>query len=864
MSPLDVARGYEPEAARSLAQSRWPLWLTLALRDLRTGLSGFAVFIGCIALGVMVITGVGALSDALRNGLATQGKLILGGDLAFVRPHARATTDERAALGKLGRVSESATLRSMARRLDGSDQTLAELKAVDGLYPLAGAVTLDSSAALASVISQPMAAAVEGPLLDRLSLNVGDTLKVGDSDIVIRARLMFEPDGLGDRASFGPRILVSMATLERTGLIQPGTLIRWRYAVDLPASVPQSRDSLKEIAAQLRADLPGAGFTVADRFEPSPQLTRTLERLRQFLTLIGLTSLIVGGVGVANAVSTFVDKRRKVIATMKSLGAPPHFVFRMFLTQILAVAGIGVAIGLAFGYMVPFVVDAAVGSSLPVRAEFAVTWNSVATAIAYGLLVALLFALWPLGRAERVSPTVLFRDEVSGDRTWPRAPVIAATAAVGVALVAFTILTTDRWDIALGFYGGLSILLLVFWGVGQIVPRFVRLLPRPRSPELAVALSSIAAPGGLSAAILLSLGLGLSLLVAVALTDRSMQEELSGRLPERSPTYYVLDIGKGEAAPLQSFIANRAPGALIETAPMLRGRLVALKGVPAESVKTAPDAQWVLYGDRGLTFSAAIPPGSTVVEGTWWDAVYTGEPLVSFEAGLARKLGLGVGDEVTVNVLGRNLTARIANLREIKWESLNLNFVLVFSPNALEAAPYKLLATVTLPQNASLESETALGRDLGKAFPTTTQVRVKEAIAQFNKILEKVLIAVRVAGGVTLLAGALVLAGALATAQRRRLKEAVILKALGVTNRRIMLAHMCEYAILATVAGVFAIVLGSLAAYIGLRVMDVPFVFSLTAVAQALGVAVALVALLGLLSTTLVLRTPAVPLLKSE
>ncbi len=867
MSPLDVAHSAAaPPVVPPVVppQSMWPLWLRLAARELRMGLSGFAVFIGCIALGVMVITGVGALSDALRKGLSSQGKLIVGGDLSFVRPHARATPAEIAGLSKQGRVSEAATLLAMARRPDGSDQTLAELKAVDGLYPLAGAVKLDGTSSLASVIGEPMAAAVEVPLLDRLGLKLGDIIKVGDSEIVVRARLLSEPDGLGDRASFGPRILVSMATLERTGLVQPGTLIRWRYAVDVPPTALNTREGLKLVEDAVRIDLPDAGFTVSNRFDPSPQLTRTLERLRQFLTLIGLTSLIVGGVGVANAVSTFVEKRRKVIATMKSLGAPSSLVFRMFLAQILAMAGLGVAIGLALGYLVPFAVDAAVGSALPIPLEFSVTLASIVTAIAYGLLVALLFALWPLGRAERVPPSVLFRDEVSGDRTWPSLAVLAGLLVTALSLIAFTVATTDRWDVALGFCAGLAVLLVVFWAVGQAVPRLVRLLPRPRSPELAFALSSIGAPGGLSAAILLSLGLGLSLLVAVALADASLQDELSGRLPERSPTYYVLDIGKADAKPFEDFIAKEAPGSRIETAPMLRGRLVALNGVPAESVKTAPDAQWVLYGDRGLTFADGVPPGSTVVEGAWWAPGYAGENLVSFEAGLARKLGLKIGDEVTVSVLGRNLTAKIANLRELKWESLNLNFILVFSPNTLAAAPYKMLATVTLPATATPEAEIALARNMGKAFPQTTQVRVKEAIAQFNAVLAKVLIAVRVAGGVTLAAGALVLAGAMATAQRHRIKEAVILKALGVTRRRILLAHLAEYAVLALIAAVFAVALGSLAAYAGVMVMEVPFVFSIAAVVQALVTAFMLVAAFGLVSTSLVLRAPPVPLLKSE
>lgn len=842
-----------------------PLWLSLAFRELRTGWSGFLVFIACIGLGVMVITAVGAISDALRAGLSSQGRAIVGGDLAFVRPHARATAVERTRLAAIGVVSESVTMRAMARRTDGSDQTLAELKAVDGVHPLVGAVAVEGASTLADAIGKPMTAAVEPALIDRLGLKVGDTLKVGDAELTIRAVLKSEPDGLGDRASFGPRVLVSMATLERTTLIEPGTLTRWRYAVTLPDAVSVTRDQLKAIAANVRRDLPEAGFTVANRFEPSPQLTRTLERLRQFLTLVGLTSLIVGGVGVANAVATFVDKRRKVIATMKSLGAPGRLVFRMFLAQIVAVAAVGIAIGLAAGYALPILIGRLIGDALPIRAEFVVSPFSVATAIGYGLLVALLFALWPLGRAERVPPSVLFRDDVANDGGRPAAHVIASLAGVAALLLATIIFSTDARLVAIGFCVGLAVLLGVFWSIGRLVPMLVRRLPRARRPELAVALSSIAAPGGLSGAMLLSLGLGLTLLVAVALVDASLQRELAGRLPERAPSYFVLDLGKSETEPFRAFVEREAPGSRVEVAPMLRGRLVALNGVAPEDIKASPDAQWVLYGDRGLSFSGKVPKGSRVVEGAWWAPDHSGEALVSFEAELGRKLGLSIGDKVTVNVLGRNLTARIANFRELKWESLDINFVLVFSPNALAAAPYKLLATVTLPTASAPTLEASLARAMGKAFPATTQVRVKEAIEQFNGVLEKILLAVRIAGGVTLLAGALVLAGALATAQRRRVKDAVILKALGVTRRRILFAHLAEYLILAVIAAALAVVLGTLAAWIGVSLsMGVPFQFDTAAVAQALGLATVAIVTLGLVSTALVLRTPPVPLLKSE
>ena len=298
---------------------------------------------------------------------------------------------------------------------------------------------------------------------------------------------------------------------------------------------------------------------------------------------------------------------------------------------------------------------------------------------------------------------------------------------------------------------------------------------------------------------------------------------------------------------------------------MLRGRLISLKFLPVESIKVGPEAAWVLTGDRGLTFSATLPAGSTLVQGSWWPADVSGEPLVSFEADLAKKLGLTIGDSVTVNVLGRNLTARIANLRDVKWDNLALNFVMVFSPNALQSAPYKLLATLMLPKETPLDGEVALSKSMGRAFPAVTPIRVKDAIVQFNAVLDKILTAVRVAGGVTLISGALVLAGALATAQRRRILDAVILKAIGVTRRRILVSHIIEYGLLAMVAAAFALLLGSLAAWIVLtHVMTVEFNFSWSAVAQALGLALALVAIFGGLGTAAVLRAPAVPYLKSE
>lgn len=854
---------------------RLPIAVRLALRDMRGGLKGFYVFLACVALGVAVIAGVGALTDALRASFETQGQALLGGDLALTRIHVRATGLERAWMtaraGTGGQVSEIGTLRSMGRRIDGQGQALVELKAVDTAYPLFGRFELDGGIALGTTISQGRSAVVDPLLLTRLNLKIGDRFRVGAADFVINGVIKREPDQLSERIPYGPRVVVSIDTLMATGLVQPGSLIRWHYRLKLPE--PVATPAFATFRDRLHAELPEGGFQVADRRDPSPGVTRSIERLRQFLTLIGLTALLVGGVGVANAVSTFIDRKRKVIATFKSLGASNRLVFQVFLTEVLLLSGLGVLLGLALGYLLPTVAGAVYGDTLPIQLEVSVRPLSLLTAALYGLLVALVFTLWPLGRAQLVRASVLFRDEVAPANAWPARSIVAATCGLGLALAALAIFTSDARAIALWFCLGLVAIFAVFVWLGDQITRLAQRMPRPRRPELALALGNVGGPGSLTRAIVLSLGAGLSLLVAVALTNAAIVAEFVQRLPANAPTYYVLDITKAESAGFAELVKREAPNAVIEEAPMLRGRLVALKGQDVEKMKVPPEAQWVLNGDRGLTFAAEVPVGSKVVGGSWWPKDYEGEALVSFEVELARKLGLKLGDQVTVNVLGRNLTARISNLREIKWENLSINFVMVFSPNTLKSAPYNLMATITLPGGATALKTTAadaqvegrLIQKLATAFPTITAIRVKDAIDAFNDIFGKIMTAVQVAGGVTLLSGAFVLAGALATAQRRRIYQSVILKTLGATRRQILVSHIAEYLALAVITALLAAVLGTIAAYIvTTRIMTLDFVFSPAAVINALAIAIGLVLTFGLAGTWRVLNAPTVPYLRSQ
>ncbi len=835
----------------------------IALRELRAGLSGFYIFMACVALGVAVIATVSTLSDALRSGFETQGAVILGGDVTFARMHARATDAERGWMEARGRVSEVATLRTMARRLDGEQQALVELKAVDNAYPLVGEVEVEGAPFAEAIAAD--GAVVDPVLLSQLGLAIGDKLRIGETEVLVRATLKNEPDAVADRLTYGPRVFASHATLIKTGLVQPGTLVRWRYALKLPEGTAEAASDVAAFRESAKTELSQSGFVIGDRRDPSPQVTRTLDRLRQFLTFLGLAALLVGGVGIASAVATFIERRRNVIATMKTIGATSRLVLTIFLLQVMVIALIGIALGLVVGVTAPYFLISAYGDQLPIKADIAYSATSIIASAVYGLLVALLFTLWPLGRAELIKPSVLFRDEVAPETVWPRRGIVVLTAIIAATLLGFVLLMAESTRIARYLCGAVVLVFAVFTGLGGLVTRLARRTPRPKWPELALAIGNLGAPGGLTRSVVVSLGSGLSLLVAVALADASLVEELTGRLPKKAPSYFLLDIPKSDAEELSRVVAREAPGAHLTEAPMLRGRLVELKGRKVEEFKPPPEAQWVLNGDRGLTYSDTLPEGSNLVAGEWWPEGYDGEPLVSFERELARHLGIGIGDQVKVNVLGRDLTARIANLREVKWESLTLNFVMVFSANALKGAPHNLLATVSLPDGVLLETEANLGRAVGKAFPTVTVIRVKDALNAATAILEKVMVAVRVAGGVTLIAGALVLAGALATAQRRRVLEAVVLKVLGATRRRVLLSHVAEYLLLATIAGVFAIGLGAFAAWIAVgEVMKIPFTFSVDAVLKALAVSIGLVLLFGSLGTWAVLRAKPAATLRSQ
>ena len=596
--------------------------------------------------------------------------------------------------------------------------------------------------------------------------------------------------------------------------------------------------------------VPDAGWEVRSRTNASPELGRNIERFTQYLTLVGLTALLVGGVGVANAVKHYLDRKRDVIATLKSLGATGGNIFAIYLAQVLMLALIGTAIGLVLGAALPFGIAAAFGAVIPIPLAPAIHPGELALAAAYGLLTAIAFALWPLGRAHDVPVSALFRDEVAPAPRRPRLRYVVGAVVTVAALAALAIgLAYDR-RIGAMFVGAAAAVFLTLRLVAVGVMALARRAPRPRSTLLRLVIANIHRPGALTPTVVLSLGLGLALLVTLTLIDGNLRRQFTAALPERAPSFYFVDIQDAEAARFDAFVNARAPDAKLDRVPMLRGRIVSAHGVKVEDLRPSANAAWVLNSDRGITYAAELPEGSRVVAGQWWGADYQGPPLVSFENKLADGLGLKLGDPVVVNVLGRNITVMVANLRTVDWQTLGINFVMVLSPNALRGAPHAHIATLTYPGGGAPEDEIALMKAVAAAFPGVTIVRVKEALEAVAKIVLDLTLAIRGASAVALFAAVLVLAGALATGHRHRVYDAVVLKTLGATRLRLLGSYALEYLLLGLATAVFGVAAGSVAAaFVVTEVMNLTFVWlPAPALTAALGALVLTVAF-GLIGT---------------
>ncbi|MDP2061721.1 MAG: drug:proton antiporter [Phaeovulum sp.] len=811
------------------------LALRIARRELRGGIAGFRVFLLCLILGVAAIAAVGTVRAAIQAGLDAQGAELLGGDAQLEFSYRAATEDERAWMAaRAVEMSEIIDFRSMLVMGEGdtAERGLTMVKAVDGAYPLLGAVGLDPpmpfAEAMAGAGGKP-GVVVDGVLADRMGLQVGDAVRLGVKSFVMTARLVHEPDGASGGFGFAPRTIVAAAALDGSGLLEPGSIFSTAYRLVLPTGT-----DLAALRSEARAHFDGAGMRWQDSRRASPGAEVFVERIGSFLVLVGLAGLAVGGVGISAAVRAWMERKTETIATLKALGASGGLILSVFALQLAVLTVIGVGIGLVLGAGGPLLAAPLIARVMPIPVEFGLAPWALAEATTYGVLVAALFTLWPLGQMRAVRAAALFRDLGPGRRGIPSRGLLAASAALLAALVAASVWFSGVPSLALGTLGGIAGALVLLAAAALILRRLARFAARAPMvrgrPGVRAALAAIGGPRSEAVAVVMSLGLGLSVLAAVGQVDAGLRAAIQNDLPERAPAYFMVDIQSDQIDAFKARVTAFAEVTRLDTAPMLRGVVTRINGQPAREV--AGD-HWVLRGDRGITYADEIPSTTRVVAGTWWGPGYDGPPQASFAAQEAAELGLKLGDKITVNVLGRDIEAEITSFREVDFSTAGIGFVVTLNPAALAGAPHSNIATIYAPP----EVEAAILRDVGAAFPNITAIRIRDAIAQVTRALDAIARATALAASVTLATGFVVLIGAAAAGERARAWEAAVLKVLGASRGRILASFALRAALMGAAAGLLAIGFGAAAGWAVLTlVMDAEYHFApIPALAIVLG-----------------------------
>ena len=791
-----------------------------ARRELRGGLRGFRIFLACLALGVAAIAAVGSVRVAIETGLAREGAAILGGDAELELTYRFASDDERQWMADNAlAVSEVVDFRSMAvvGSGDQSERALTQIKAIDNVYPLIGSVALSPDMALADALSDQNGvpgAVMERILIDRLGLKVNDTFRLGTQEFRLSAVLTREPDGAAGGFALGPRTIVRTTALENSSLLAAGTLFSTKYRLDLDENA-----DLSALETDARKRFENSGLRWTDARNGAPGVAEFVNRLGAFLVLVGLSGLAVGGVGVSAAVRAYLADKTNVIATLRTLGAERRTIFQTYFIQIGILSLIGIAIGLALGGLAPVLLAPLIEARLPIPASFALYPAPLFEAAIYGLLTAFIFTLWPLARAEDVRAATLFRDALSASKLLPPLRYLIVIAIALAALIGLAAWFSGTWRLTLWTAGGIAFALTILT-LASVVIRWTSRrggrLSKGR-PALRWALASISGPREGATSVVLSLGLGLSVLAAVGQIDGNLRNAISGNLPDVAPSYFFVDIQRDQMAGYTERLENDPAVRRIDSAPMLRGVITLINGKPAK--ETAGD-HWVVQGDRGVTYSVAPGENTRITAGEWWAADYTGPPLISFAAEEADEMGLKLGDTLTINVLGRDIKGTISSFREVDFSTAGIGFILTMNPSALAGAPHSFISTVY----AEPEAEAKILRDLAQQFPNITAIRVRDAIDRVADVLSGLAAATSYGAAATLLTGFLVLIGAAAAGTNARTYEAAVLKTLGATRTRILYSFAMRAALLGLAAGLVALAAGIMGGWAVSRfVMDITY-----------------------------------------
>ena len=785
-----------------------PISWQLAKREIRNGFLGFKVLIACLVLGVATITIIGSIKSGIEKGLSEEGALLLGGDAEaeftyrFANPTELAWLEEKA-----NTISEIVDFRSMILvEREKTERVLTQVKAVDENYPLMGEVNLFSDVILSDALQKRKGlpgAVIEKILVDRLDLKLGDTFKLGQTQFHLGGVIETIPDNGSDGFGLGPRTIVYTTDLEDSGLLTPGTLFSTKYRLDLKENI--NLDSVSKTAVE---KFETTGMRWKDARNAAPGISEFVRRLETFLVLVGLSGLIVGGVGIAASVRSYLLLKTATIATLRSIGASNNIIFQTYFIQILCFSSLGILIGVCLGSIGPFLLGNWITDTIPIPVKIGIYFQPIFEAIIYGLVTAITFSLWPLSSIENVNSSELFRNETEANYKLPRFVYLAAISGCILFLIALASFFTGSikltlWT-ALAISSAFLCLTLVAAAI-RIITQKIRIKLR-FNPKLRWALSAITGPKEGAIIVILSIGIGLSVLSSIGQIGGNIRTSIQQDLPDVAPSYFFIDIQKSQMPEFRQIMETDKDVTSFDEAPMIRGIISRINGMPA---KEYAGDHWVLRGDRGLTYSSKPLERSKITEGVWWEPGYEGPAQISFAEEEGREMGLSLGDKLTVNIMGRDINATITSFRDVDFSTAGIGFIMSMNPHALQNAPHSFISTVY----ADPKAEAELLRKVASKFPNITAVRIKEAIAQVSNILSSISSVVLYGATTTILTGFLVLVGTAASTEKARKYEAAILKALGASTASIIFSFAFRSILLGGVAGAVALLIGVVGAW---------------------------------------------------
>jgi len=833
------------------------LWGWRDLRGRRGGaFAGLRIALICLVLGVGQVAAVGGVRDTLQSGIEGQRRALLGGDLV-VESGERLPPDLTALLARSGRTSQGMRTRSMLYAPDGG-RMLVEVRAEDGVWPLVGhaSVTRSVQPAPHQVLLEPLVAR-------RLGLTPGQSVRLGSATFQFAGVLDSAPDS-GGGITLAPTAMIRLSDVPDTALIQPGALLTWSLRMAFSKAPEQA--AARALSARVTQQFPDQAWRIRDIRDAAPGLLRTVEEVGSFMGLIGLSALLLGGIGVSAGVRSWLETRRQGFAILRSIGAPSKVILQMVLLQLGVLCGGGIVAGAVLGAVVAEAVVHFGGSMLPVApgAAVAVLLRPALYAAGAGVLTAFVFALEPVMSGVSVRPAQLLRAD--GAMRVLRG-VAAAVVSGSLILLVFVVWgATDR-RLALFFSLAVVLALVLFRGLAMASVAATRLIVQRRGATRAgitrLGLVFFSVRSGTASRMILALGLGLAGLSSVRMLDGAVQAQLDEVMPHQAPAFYFIDIQPSDLDRFDALVRGQPSVRAVQQMPSMRTRVVAVDGVPAAKVSASAATRWALRGDHGLTLADDMPPDTHLEAGSWWPGGYTGPPLLSLDAGLAEGWGAHVGSTVTLNVLGRSIDFRVASLRRVAWRSLRMNFAFIASPGLLSHAPHGYIATVSTDRDPAHDA--TLLQVVTDALPGVTGIRVADVLTTLSGLAGRLSQALGAMAFLMLISGLLVILTTVLTSRRQRAADAAVLRALGATDRQLTVLWVLECLGAGFVAGGGAAVFGSVVALLAMRyLLMLPMVFLPLGIFEIICGALAILLGVGVLSQRAVKRARPADLLRAR